>query len=279
MTQVNTAQTQLPPLVDADVLLGHYPFRRFPYPHMEPGPMRAYLQARGIAQACVSSLHALFYTDPQQGNDECLPALTGDPFFIPVAVVNPTLPNWRRGLRRARERDGARMVRLAPSYHTFDLASPLGLECVRELVAEGYGVSIVKRIEDERMHHPLMKVPAVENRGLLAVAEAVDAPLLVHGAYFGELAELAAAPNLLFDLAFVETIDTLAATTALLAPARLCFSSHAPFFYPEAAISKLQNWQADPAARRQVAGENLLARLGLAAVDTAAPDRTPHTHA
>ena len=264
--------TSPPAFVDADVLLGHYPFRKFPHPHTDPAQVRAYLQARGIGRACVSSLNALFYPDPQQGNDECLPGVVGDEFFIPVAVVNPGLPNWRRGLMRARERYAVRMVRLAPAYHTYDLASPPILECIREVATQGLAVSIVKRIEDERMHHALMKVPAVENRAILAAASAVDAPLLVHGAYFGELAELGSAPNLLFDIAFVETIDTMAAATAQLPARRFCFSSHAPFFYPEGAISKVQRWQTTDAQRTQVAGGGLRALLGLDSIAVAPHD-------
>jgi predicted TIM-barrel fold metal-dependent hydrolase len=252
---------------DADVLLGHYPFRRFPYPNQDPAQLKAYLQARGIARACVSSLHALFYTDPQQGNDELLPAIVDDDFFIPVAVVNPSLPNWRRGIEKSRQAYGVTVARLAPSYHAYDLNAPLARECIQELAGQGLRVSLVKRIEDERMHHPLMKVAAVENAAILSAAAITDQPLLIHGAYFGELAELAAASNLHFDIAFVETIDTLARTVDLLPPSRLLFSSHAPFFYAEAAISKVQLWQTSAANRAQVAGENLAAWLGIPFLD------------
>lgn len=253
--------------LDADVLLGPYPFRKFPYANDDPAQLKAYLGARGIARACVSSLRALFYTDPQQGNDEDLPAFVQDSFFIPVATVNPSLPNWRRGLEKSRQAYGVAVARLAPSYHSYDLREPFAQECIQELVNQGLRVSIVKRIEDERMHHPLMKVPAVENAAILAAAAAVDQPLLLHGAYFGELSELAAAQNLLFDIAFVETIDTLARAVELVPPSRLLFSSHAPFFYPEAAISKVKLWQTTAANRDQVAGEGLAALLGIAVPD------------
>jgi predicted TIM-barrel fold metal-dependent hydrolase len=249
--------------LDSDVLMGHYPFRQFPYDNRDPARLKHYLQSKGIARACVSSLHALFYTDPQQGNDEHLSIVAGDDFFIPVAVVNPSLPNWRRGLEKSRQRYGVTMVRLTPSYHVYDLAAPLALECVQELASQGLLVSIVKRIEDERMHHPPMKVAAVANGSILAAAAAVDHPLLIQGAYLGELSELATAPNLRFDIAFVETIDTLARATQIVPPSRLLFSSHAPFFYPEAAISKVQLWQTSAANHAQVASENFTELLGV----------------
>lgn len=245
--------------LDADVLLGHYPFRRFPYPNHEPAQLKEYLQSRGIARACVSSLHALFYTDPQQGNDELLPGIIHDDFFIPVAVVNPSLPNWRRGIDKSRQAYGVTIARLAPSYHAYDLSAPFALECIQELSSQGLLVSIVKRIEDERMHHPLMKVAAVDNAAILTAAAITERPLLIHGVYFAELPELKVASNLFFDISFIETIDTLARSAELLPQSRLLFSSHTPFFYPEAAINKVQLWQTSAANCAQVAGESLAA--------------------
>ena len=253
----------LPPFWDADLLFGHYPFRRFPIASQKPAWVKSYLQSKGVVRACASSMHAIFYTDPQQGNDELLPTLVDDDFFIPVAVVNPSLPNWRRGVEKSRQAYGVTTFRLTPSYHTYDVRAPFALECIQELVSEGMQVALVKRIEDERMHHALMKVAPVENEAILAAAASVDKPLLIHGAYFGELAELATAPNLHFDIAFIETIDTLARTTEIVPVERLLFSTHTPFFYPEAAISKVQLWATSAANRAQVAQDSLTTLLGL----------------
>src|SRR3954452_14100662 len=123
--------------VDADVLLGHYPFRQLPYGNQEPAQLKVYLQSKGIVRAAVSSLHALFYTDPQQGNDEHLAAIAHDNFFIPVAVINPSLPNWRRGLDKSRQAYRVTMVRLAPSYHNYDVSAPFALECIQEVARQG----------------------------------------------------------------------------------------------------------------------------------------------
>jgi uncharacterized protein len=257
------AKAIVPAYFDADLLAGHYPFRRFPHPAQDPLQIKEYLQARGITRACISSLHAIFYTDPQQGNDELLPAVCKDDFYIPVAVINPSLPNWRRGLAKSREEYGVKVVRLVPSYHQYAIAAPVTLEAIQELSQQGLLVTIVKRIEDERMHHSLMKVPAVDNAAILKAATTVDSALLLHGAYLGELAELAAAPNILFDIAFVETINTLARATEIVPATRLLFGSHAPFFYPEAAISKVHLWQAGIVERSQVAFANLTGLLGV----------------
>ena len=60
--------------IDANVAVGHYPFRQFPFDSQDPAVIKERLQAAGIGRACVSSLHGIFYGDPQQGNDEFRPA-------------------------------------------------------------------------------------------------------------------------------------------------------------------------------------------------------------
>jgi len=57
-------------MIDADLLLGHYPFRPLPAPSHDLQRIKDYLQVRGIRRACVASLHAVFYADPQQGNSK-----------------------------------------------------------------------------------------------------------------------------------------------------------------------------------------------------------------
>ncbi|MBX3010072.1 MAG: hypothetical protein KF832_01150 [Caldilineaceae bacterium] len=249
-------------MIDADVLVGHYPFRPFPHPSQDLAQLKAYLQARGIQRACLASLHAAFYADPQQGNAELLPQAALDPFFLPVATINPTLQNWRDTLARCAEEYGCPLVRLLPNYHLYSLDAG----CVDELFAEterrGLRVAIVKRLEDERMHSLLMKVPGVENHEISALAQRYGGPLLIQSAYFHEIKELAtASPQLYFDIAFAETLNTLHRLTESVAIDRLVFSSHTPFFYPEAAIGKMTSWQGSQAERQQIASGTLTALL------------------
>lgn len=240
-------------MIDADVLVGHYPFRPLPHPSQDPHRLKAYLQARGMTRACLASLHAVFYADPQQGNAELLPQVVGDAFFLPVATINPTLHNWRDTLARCVEEYGCRLVRLLPNYHLYSLADG----CVTDLLDEAHRrqvvVSLVKRLEDERMHHLLMKVPGVENSEISALAQRYPHPLLIQSAYLPEIKELAVAgSHLYFDIAFAETMNTMQRLTETVPVDRLLFSTHSPFFYPEAAIGKVESWAASQEQRLQV---------------------------
>jgi hypothetical protein len=114
-------------------------------------------------------------------------------------------------------------------------------------------VSIVKRLEDERMHHLLMKVPGVENSEIIALAQHYPHPLLIQSAYLQEIKELAVAGSqLYFDIAFAETMNTMQRLVETVSTDRLLFSTHTPFFYPEAAIGKVESWATSTQQRQQV---------------------------
>ncbi len=250
-------------MIDADLLLGHYPFRPLPHASTDPQEIKAYLQERGIQRACLGSLHAAFYADPAQGDAEVLPQIVHDDFFLPVATINPSLHNWRTTLRRAVEEYGCRSVRLLPNYHQYALDAPFVDAFLDAAQAHGLLVTIVKRLEDERMHPPLMKVPGVANGEIIALAQRYPRPLLILSAYFAEIKELAAATaNLYFDLAFAETLNTMQRLTETVPPERLLFSTHTPFFYAEAAIAKVSQWQTSAELRDAVVGGNLVRLLG-----------------
>lgn len=251
-------------MIDADVLAGHYPFRPFPHPSQDPAQIQDYLEERGIRRACLASLHAIFYTDPQQGNAELLPRILGNEFFLPVGTINPSLHNWRRTLARCVEEYGCRLVRLVPNYHLYRLDEPFVDAFLEEAQRRQVTVAIVKRLEDERMHHLLMKVPGVENGAISALAHRHTQPLIIQSAYLAEIKELAAAhPQLYFDIAFAETMNTLQRLTEGVAHERLLFSSHAPFFYPEAAIGKVEDWAATHEHQQAVYTGNLAHLLQL----------------
>jgi len=207
----------------------------------------------------LSSLHAAFYADPQQGNAELLPQVVGDAFFLPVGVINPSLYNWRDTLARCVEEYGCQLVRLLPNYHLYSLADGFVADFLAEANRRRLLVAIVKRLEDERMHPLLMKVPGVENSDIIALAQRYPHPLVILSAYLSEIKELAAAgPQLYFDIAFAEAMNTMQRLTEGVAVDRLLFSTHTPFFYPEAAIGKIESWATSAEQRQQIYQDNLL---------------------
>lgn len=238
-------------ILDTNTWVGHWPFQRLS--PTTPAALARRLRAEGIDRAWTAAADAVLFPDPQQGNASWLPRVARVEGLVPVAVIDPTLPNWRRSLEACVRRWGARVVRIVPSYHRLDLADARLDDLVR--AAEGlFAVSIQFRMEDERRHHPLMKVPPPPVDALLAfVRRHPQATFHVACAYLGEAVRLAAAGNVVIEISSLEAMDTLRTAASRIPADRLCFGSHTPFYYTRAAVLKLRHADVDPATAAAVA--------------------------
>jgi predicted TIM-barrel fold metal-dependent hydrolase len=188
----------------------------------------------------------VLYPDPQLAKEVWLPRIAKVDGLTPVAVIDPTLPNWGTSLQRCVERWRARVVRIVPSYHRLNLSDPRLHELVGAATAGRLVVSVQFRMEDERRHHALMKVPPPNINDLLALIRRHPQTCFhVACAYLAEATQLAAAPNVVLEISSIEAMETLRAATERIAPAQLCFGSHTPFYYTRAAILKLQHSDLD----------------------------------
>lgn len=232
-------------ILDTNTWVGHWPFQRLT--PATPAALIRQLRTEGIDQAWTAAADAVLYPDPQQGNEVWLPRLAKVQGLVPVAVIDPTLPNWPESLDRCVHDWGAQVIRLVPSYHRLKLNDPR----VDELVLAAAGrlaISIQFRMEDERRHHPLMKVPPPAADDLLALARRHPRTTFhVACAYLDEAVELAGAPNVVLEISSLEGMDTLRAVTAQIPAERLCFGSYTPFYYTRAAVLKLRHTDLDAA--------------------------------
>ena len=105
-------------MIDFNAKLGHFPYR--PVEGLE-ALLRA-MDRHGVEMALVSSLQAVFYLNPQDGNDELAAALAPhrDRFLL-SAVLRPNFTGWQDDLLRCAEDYGARAVLLYPQYHRYEL--------------------------------------------------------------------------------------------------------------------------------------------------------------
>ncbi|MCC6341118.1 MAG: amidohydrolase family protein [Bryobacterales bacterium] len=231
-------------MIDVNVSLGPWPFRRFPGD--TPSDLAARLKRRGVTQAWAGSFEGVFHRDTSAANARLAKACetAGSGFLLPFGSVNPAAPGWREDLRRCHETHHMPGIRLHPNYHGYKLSDAAFADLLKEARDRKLIVQVALNMEDERSHHPLMRIPALDPAPLPeAVAAASGVKLVVLNrmrAPAGEALEGLARAGVHFDLAMIEGAGCAGSLMSIITSRRLLFGSHAPFQYFEAAVLKLK---------------------------------------
>jgi predicted TIM-barrel fold metal-dependent hydrolase len=242
-------------LIDTNVHLGPWPTRRASV--APPAQLAARLRRRGVTSAWVASFDGVLHTDVGAVNArlaESCAAEGGGAFFRPFGTVNPLFPDWEEDLRRCHEVHRMPGVRLYPNYHGYTLEQPPFSRLLEAATRRGLLVQISLSLEDDRSQNPalaaapvnvaplpdlLTRLPATRVMLLNATSRvlAPGNPLLTRLGRAG----------VLFEIATVEGVEGIARILGKLPELRLAFGSHAPYFYFESALLKLQESALPPA--------------------------------
>ena len=253
-------------IIDVNVTLSRWPFRRLAGD--EPAELVSRLRKHGVTQAWAGSFDGIFHKDIAGVNArlavDC--RTHGQGFLVPFGSINPKLPDWQEDLRRCHEDHGMPGIRLHPNYHGYGLQDPVFAELLKLAAARGLVVQIALCMEDERTQHPLLRVPPVD---LTSLAERVKTEpairLVILNCYpqleLSELAGVAPAGQVYFDLAMVEGVGGVARLVQSVSPERVLFGSHFPFFYLESAFLKMKESGLPDAQKKAVHSENALRLL------------------
>jgi predicted TIM-barrel fold metal-dependent hydrolase len=233
------------PLIDTNIYLSRWPFRRLPGDELKT--LVETLQHNDITQAWAGSFDSLLHHDIASVNERLVESCRdyGNGLLLPIGTINPLLPDWQEDLRRCHEVHKMRGIRLHPNYHRYKLDSPLFALLLQQAVERGLIVQLALTMEDERTQHPLVQVPHVNTSPLVALAR--DLPqmrLQLLGAFRSirplAAAELAAAGNIFFEISMLEGVGGVEQLLKHVPLERVLFGSHAPLFYVESAILKMQ---------------------------------------
>lgn len=232
-------------MIDASTWAGQWPFAIHAHPDLPD--LAVQLSAIDVSRALISPVRAVFAPDPMDCNhqlwDEIANAALPSGFrFNLVPVVNPGLPGWRARLDAfLQDSDETPVaIKVVPNYHGYSLQDRPGAELASAITSLGITLCIQMRMQDERSHHPLVKVPAVPIHEIVEFAHSVpNTGILVCGAYNADLPRLANEPNLHAELSFVESGNTLPNALNLLDGHRLLFATHAPIHDPAPGSAKL----------------------------------------
>jgi predicted TIM-barrel fold metal-dependent hydrolase len=226
-------------MIDANCMLGCYPFRRLPYDNVDA--LLAKMDELGVESAAVSRMEAVFYKDVQIANEELFHIATAHrDRFWPTAVINPALPGWEDDFARCRDLETVG-VRLHPNYHGYSCAASEAVALVARAIDAKLPVVISVGVEDVRHHHPLFGVPNVPTGDVAMLINYLpQATYLIVGAVYRECvaieSALARPENVHYELSRVQgpvgDVDLLCET---IGASRLLYGSNLPLHVPESA--------------------------------------------
>lgn len=243
-------------LIDCNVHLGPHPNRDL------PSLTASVLAGLGVDEAWAAPYEALLQRDIATVNARHVARCSGP--FRPVGVVHPGLPDWQDDLHRCKEQHGLKIIRLYPGYHGYTLEDPRFLGLL-ELAAEAQlGVQIVVQMEDQRTQHPLMQVKPVELKPLAAAMKRTpEARVMVLNATSAMvMTTLRGVENLWLDFTMVESVGTVENLLKIWPATQIVLSTHAPFFYPQSSLLKLQESELTPEQQVAIGRGNALAWIG-----------------
>jgi predicted TIM-barrel fold metal-dependent hydrolase len=245
----------VPEIIDTNVHVFDWPFRRLKYAGARA--LVAKLRRHRITQAWAGSYEGLLHRNLDGVNarlaEEC--RANGAGMLLPFGTVNPALPDWEADVRRCHENHRMRGIRLYPSYHNYTLQRPEVARLLELAQQRGLIVQLVVRMEDPRVHLPVMRTPAVDVTALpellarlpkikFQLLNAFNATESLRGQVGRRLIEQT---RVMVDFSHVEGQGGLGKLIAgdrdssrpPLPAERIVFGSHAPFFPCESAVFKL----------------------------------------
>lgn len=262
------ARSDPPELIDTNVSLGDWPTRRSWVGR--PADLVAKFRRHGVTSAWTASFEGVLHTDIAGANARLAAACAreGGGILVPFGTVNPTFPDWEDDLRRCRETHRMPGVRLYPNYHGYALDDARFVRLLELATRLGVLVQVTLTMEDDRSQNPVLTAPPVQPAPLADVLEKVRGArvMLLNGTsrlYGGAipLVQRLTRSAAWFEIATLEGVAGIDGLLQKVPDLRLCFGSHTPYFYFEAALLKLQ--ESDLTATQLAAISHAHARAAL----------------
>src|SRR5262249_12065806 len=232
-------------IIDVNVNLSRWPTRRLRGD--EPGDLVAKLREHSVAEVWAGSFDGLLHKDLAAVNARLARDCRAQAGvrLVPFGSVNPLLPDWEEDLRRCAEEHHMPGIRLHPNYHGYKLDHPAFARLLQLAAQRRLIVQLALVMEDERMMHRLLRVPAVDVEPLAAlVAQSPGLRLVLLNALRAlrgdALLKVLRSGDVSVEISMVEGVGGVGHLLNEVAPERVLFGSHAPFFYFVSAVLKLQ---------------------------------------
>jgi len=256
-------------IFDINTATGHWPFRRIP--HEKLPALKNLLESKGIKGAAVVNTHGLFYKNCHDANIELAEALSGEPFFIGIATINPAYPAWERDLQACVSSFSMKGVRIAPQYHDYRLGSSFAREILSAATSMNLPVFIPSRVVDTRQRHWLDTNQTLDIREIGEFSLSVPSSRIivtecsVSSSQVLDKKKKPLYPGLYFEISRMSSAygQEIAKLAKLAGTDRLLFGSGAPFKEVTPALLKLEAIDCTQDVRKQIAYKNAHQLLGI----------------
>lgn len=248
--------------IDANVLLGHWPFHTLP--RNDADSALRLMERVGVAEGMASSLESVYCAArdlPEVNERLYLSVREHSGKLHPFYTLHPAMPDAARELARLRRERGMAGARLYPAYHGYSLREARIDACLDKAAELDVPVYVAFRFEDERVHHPRAVVPAV---ALDELADCLSRHPRVTWIVGGirifeaqELLERCRHPRVYIDMSFIQTpFRSLERLVAAVGADRVLFGTGLPYWTPECALLKTTAAALAPEQLAQIAWRN-----------------------
>jgi uncharacterized protein len=225
---------------DINAKLGPWPYR----PVKGLSDLLNGMDALSIERAAVSSLSAVHYLNPQDGNNELAALLRphADRLFM-FAVVRPNFAGWREDLRRCVDDYGARGIVVYPNYHEYNLTDEATAPLMHEAGRLRLPVCVQSGLEDVRRQFRPYKTDDVPANDIGDLARAFpETTFIAFGLKYGQPEQMGEPlpDNLYFDTSNYESMGEMEAAVARFGAGKILFGTNFPLFNQQANVDKVR---------------------------------------
>lgn len=253
----------MPLWIDVHADIGDWAFRRVT--GSTPEALTAKMREYQGAVALVGPVEGVLYRNPQEAARllrERLDAAGHPPWLVPVAVINPAYPGWKKDLDEAQSH-GAAAIKLYPNYHNYNADGVAARDLASSAAGLGLPLLCCVRVEDERQHHWHMLRPAVPASAVARLAQLVPtARIILVGANQAEIQAFLAATEKGCTWAEVSYLkspqNAMETMVAAVGASRLLFGSHTPFIDPGVTLTKIERSALSQEDKNRVLRSNAL---------------------
>lgn len=152
--------------------------------------LRRMHEKHGIETGLVSSLNAVFYNDPFEGDVE-LSRIIKNSGYSHAVSINPMLPNTGYDIKRADASFEYDAFRIYPTIHGYDFDAPQFTEFIHMAAEKGKPVLIHCTFGDFRLDYLLRQIPfETESLGLF-LKSGHEVPVVLCNMQLGEMDKMA----------------------------------------------------------------------------------------